>query len=926
VGEPSRAVLGIRSRTAGRTHARLPLRRLTAGRRLGRARGDEGMTIIELVIAFTVLMAVLVPTALLLQNVIGQAATSRERLTALSVAEKWVEKLNNSGPPLTTGVPETNVAITETPKVKLSTISYDVHAEFTWSTAEGKHPDLCTSGVVPTVLELQVWVTWPTSQKVTDSAIINYPPNGLPTDGFLAVQLNGDKAVSDVNGHTWATRVLAIPITIKNASTNPTSFSAKLYPDSYGCLFEEVPPGNFTVTLSDPSPGTPTGTSFGAPDTPSWVANANETTTYTTSAQTVNVDLVTRVTLQYDEGTVVNVTYPTTTSGDGGVVCPGAGSILCLSFGQSPTSASKPSSTPIADLGVLTASGWTMEHPSGTVRLVAASCAGSTRCIAVGAGKSGAASVSSGTTTPTFGADSVPSGVTALTGITCPTSTTCFAYGSAGTSAAILSAVGGVRSGSVSWTKDTLPTGTTTVANLACPSRVTCYAAAAKSGTPLILTFSSATNTWSTETLPTGTTAPKALNEIACPLTTTCYAVGSKAKATSGEVYSLTKTHLNKFVVDTVPSTVTVVTQLSCPSGTVCYAVGSKKKTSTTSGAVLSLTTAKKWVVDTTTPVPTGLFKVTCPSTTTCVVLGSTSSSGLILWRTGGTTFGHATLPSITVSAVTGVSCPSTTHCFVTGVARPSGVGRAVILSGSGTSTWTSDTLPSSLSPVYLSGAACSSSGCAAVGGTETGAFFLSGAPTGTTWANTHAPSGLAGMYLSNIPISVANSNLKTSSPLEVTAPSSDVSKIGPLYPFTPGYTVGAGKCAYELTTASTSAGTVPGATTATALLPMGLLAIKVATANGAPQSGATVTVQVSDTGKCATLTPLSGTNPASYSLGKTDYLGLTGLDVMYDTYSVTVKATDGRTASKTISVTPTGLTVTGKTLLLPTPVVVTVT
>ena len=54
------------------------------GRRSGLRALDEGFGLIEVVVAFAVLLAVLVPTALILDNAAGQASTARLRLTALS--------------------------------------------------------------------------------------------------------------------------------------------------------------------------------------------------------------------------------------------------------------------------------------------------------------------------------------------------------------------------------------------------------------------------------------------------------------------------------------------------------------------------------------------------------------------------------------------------------------------------------------------------------------------------------------------------------------------------------------------------------------------------------------------------------------------------------------------------------------------------
>jgi type II secretory pathway pseudopilin PulG len=968
VGRASRYFLGKRSGRFGdgsarasddRRSPRLGPREARRARsyRLGgagpRSRADDGLTLVEVLIAFLILTIILVPIATLLANAIGQAATSRERLTALGIAESCIETLNNEGPPLSQGVPETGVLLlanntglgvkATTPtalptscmgtagSVKKSTIAYTVYAEFNWSTAEGDHPDLCTSGAVPSVLDLQVTVDWLKTRKITDTTVINYPPGGILTIGFLAIQVNGDQ-VTDAKGRSWAKRVQSVPTTITNAGTTP-SFSATVYPDDYGCVFEAVPPGKFNVSLGQPAPGTPAGTSFGKPTTPTWVENLDEktTTVKTTTPQVVNGGEVTDVTFQYDEGSLVNLSYPSSTTADGGVVCPAAGSIQCLAFGQSPTNALKPATTPVADILVKTSSGWSVESQSSAVRLVAAACAGSSRCIAVGTGKTSAASVSSATSTPpSFSADSVPASVTSLSQITCPTSSTCFALGHAGSTPAIVAAsVGG---GSVSWAKATLATGVTRILSMSCASKTKCYAVAttSKATAPVaILSVSAAsTTTWkTTDTLPrivvktkTKTvikTLPSAITQVSCPSTTACYALGKKKTTGTLAIMSLTTATVWKW--DTITKgtySVTALNSITCPSTTSCYVVGTRKKTSTTTGSILYVTAATTWKFATT-PSIASISRVTCLSATTCTALGSGPT---LMWRTSKKTFGSVTLTSgYTVSALSSTACASATECFATGLGTKSGVTGAIILSGHGTSTWVVDSVPASLLPVFYSGIACTGSVCAAPGGTETAAIVLSDTATSTSWTK-GTPSGLQGMYIADAPITVTDASLQPSSPLELVAPTTDKVQIGPLYPFAGGYTVSAGECHYEVLNGSAAVSTVPGGTS-TAALPLGILPVEVTNTTGTPLSGFTVTATLSDGTSCVPLTPLSGTNPTSYALGKTDALGMAGIAVIYDTYKVTVTS-GAHTLSKTVVVTPTTLVVTGTSQPLPTPVV----
>ncbi|MGH9100448.1 MAG: hypothetical protein ACRDV8_09505, partial [Acidimicrobiales bacterium] len=858
-------------------------------------------------IAFAVLMVVLVPVGMLLTNVLSQSATARDKLTALSLAEQCLERLNNTGPTLTQGVPKTSVAIDESShcfgadpvkEPTESTMTYDVHAEFTWETAQGDHPDLCTSSVTATLIEAQVWTTWGRTQKVTDTTLLDYPPPGLPNDGFLAVEVNGTPAFTitppgspqeDASGRAWSTRVQLVPVTISRSG-----FSVTLHPNSYGCVFEEVPaPDSYTVTTSNPTVG-------GSPASPAW-ASPSETAT-ATQAVTANLDTVTHVTLRYDEGSLVKLQYPSTTATEGPVSCPAAGRIGCVVLGQAPSSSSTPAKSPTAELSVLdtTTKKWSVATPTGTRRLAAIACAGTNRCIAVGyggtAGSYSGVSLSSGTASaPSFTADTVPTGVSVLSGITCPASTRCYAWGLNGSSAVILT--GTVTATAVTWgTKGTLPTtstyATARVTSIACWSASRCYALATKktATTPVVLSLSTTTShKWTADTLPTTTTyLPLTLTQLACPGTTTCYAVGTR-KTFRADVISLSKTTSHTWLKNTwkttsqhpTKTTVATLTQLECPSSTACYAIGTRKYFYFYSyGAIVSLTGTTTWKLDTT-KTAKSVTAITCPSTSACLAIGTSSAGKLALfWQTATTTFTPETVPS-SITGLWAITCANSSHCFAIGTASSAGSTSAVVLSG--TSTWSLDTLPTTPAAVSLSGLACGGTMCTAPGAAETGAVYLDGAPTATSWTGA-TPAGAKGMYAGGVPVAVTNSGM-TAHPLEVTVPSGTaaVSETPALFPFTSGYGVAATEC--NTLTPSVEAGSAPGATSIVTV-PMGILSVRAVNKYGQTDTGATVTASPS----CTKLAPPAGkSNPSSFTLEPTGPLGLSQVAVPYGTYEVTV-------------------------------------
>lgn len=898
------------------------------------------MTLIEVVIAFAILLMVLVPVALLLSNTIGQAASSRQRLTALSLAEQYIEKLNNTPVLLNTTTPTAHKAIETTtnhtvPKTDVtvkvgsavhSTVSYTIYARFTWALHENATPDLCTAGTAPTLLDLQVTVEWGRStQKITDTTLINFPATGILTEGFLAIDVDGDPVTgppADANGHAWSTRVQAVPVTIKPDPTVTTGFATTTrYPNQYGCVFQEVPPGKYTVSVADPSPGTPAGTHYG---TPSWASSYDELLTETApSPASVTVGQVTTVVFQYDEGSMVKVTYPSTTVVEGAVTCPGTGSIYCLAAGQSPASTAAPGATPTADLSVLTKSGWNV-YKTAAARLVASACAGSKRCISVGDTRTGSgfrgASVSTGTATVSFKSDAVPSGVTVLNSITCPTTAKCFASGSGSSGAVILS--GTVNTTSVTWTNDGGMSGVTTVHSLSCLGATTCYAAVATSSGPAILSLSG--TTWAHDTLPTTPAAVTGVTQLTCR-TSTCFAIGSKSGGAL--ILSQSATSATKWIEDTIPAA-SSLTSVKCPTVTHCYAIGSGTSAPKIESLLSVTGTTVKWTTDSLPATVTSLTILRCPGTSACFATGSTAAGPTIVSLYHSTsTWTIDSLPT-GVTALTSLTCPSTAQCAASGVATVSGSQSAVVLSLSSTAAWKKDAFRTAIHPLYLAGVACTSTDakCAAPGATATGAILtsttLSGTLASTPWRAT-SPAGITGMYLGDTPISVYNSGLTPTTTVEVASPSStDVNTIGPLFPFTSGYEVAAAGCAAEVNSTAATVTSVPGtATTAapTAALTMGLLPIEVQSATGSPVAGATVTIKPT----CTRLTPPAGqSTQTSFALGTTDGSGVTGLAVMYGTYQVTAKS-GATSVTDTVTVSKTSVKVGATTTTLPTPAVI---
>ena len=543
------------------------------------ARSDSGVTLIEVVIAFTVLMVTLIPLSYLFTSTVIQAGQSTNQQTALSIAEQWVETLSNVTPPVntygevavgsnaapqgpaansatvsqsggysvplslstpttlnigatntlaaaTTVNPQSVIVTTTTGQdtisytgqtynasnqitsitgitgwsqqetiangaaITQSTVAvptetkgntqYSLSAEYEWTsvqgTSNGSQPNLCVAGT-PQLLRVRMTVAWgPTTDanNVQDSVVIDYPPSGIQTLGFVALQVSGDSAGLDSQGNAWSERVQAPEVTLSGAQ------SLTIWPDSNGCAFAQVEPGSYTVRLTNATSGilggAPSNDTYG---TPSFVENAAGTVTNHELAQptsasfstTVAVGAVSRLTASYDQGSVVSLNYPTVTGTEDATVCPGAGVITCLSTGETGTGTGLTGSAVLTAL-TTSSSQWTaVTLPTGITRLASVACAGTNRCIGVGYGTSGATIISTPTTTTTFTADTIPTGLSSLSQILCPSSTQCVAIGTTtGGAAVVLS--GSVSASADSWTTDAI-TGTGTIAglaNLTCPS------------------------------------------------------------------------------------------------------------------------------------------------------------------------------------------------------------------------------------------------------------------------------------------------------------------------------------------------------------------------------------------------------------------------------------------------------------------------
>jgi hypothetical protein len=527
------------------------------------------------------------------------------------------------------------------------------------------------------------------------------------------------------------------------------------------------------------------------------------------------------------------------------------------------------------------------------------------------------------TTVPSYptswSTSTLPSGVTALTQIKCPSAGVCLAIGSSTTGPVILA---GTVASSVTWLADSVPSGLSSLTQITCPSGSgACLAIGSNSsGGAVVLagTPSSTLQTWVTDTLPNGITS---ITRLSCPAAASaCLAIAGNA---SGPVILAgnQSSSVETWVADTLPAAPTSLTQLTCSGTTACLAIGANATGPILIAGAVSAS-VQTWVQDALPSGTTAIFQITCSGgagTTACLALGSNSTTDDIMAGSVSATSQTWVADSLPpgVSLLSQISCPGgASACVATGTVGSGYASTATIVTGAvspAAQTFSIGNVPVGVSPVWFSGISCFGGGvtpaCVVPGATETGAVLLSDGAIGsgtTTWADS-SPSLLSGLRTANLPITVSNSEPPGTSYTPCQAGTCG-SSIGPLFPFTAGYSLGAGDCLGELANASVSTSSVPGTSQSaapTVTLPLGLLPIEVVNANGTPVSGATVKATVDDPTVPANVS--CNTPTQTYSFPATGPEGFTRLDVIYETYTISVNSTN----VGTMLVTPTSTTFT---------------
>jgi Tfp pilus assembly protein PilV len=850
------------------------------------------------IIALTILLITVLPLSYLLTSAVSSAANSRQRVAALQLADSWLEVLSNSTLPTTGGAIITNVpqnpasfpglsaTTTQLPKSTLAGTAFAVQANFTTQSVNNQgQSDLCSSGQPPSpshpaVILLHITVTWNRgNNSVNDTTAVNYPKPGLQTQGFLAVQLTNSGSPDVYTPPNQASdRLQAVPVSLhQDSQANPSDPPLSpnpltLHADDNGCVFAQVPTGSYTVSLGQPSSGTPSAF-HGYTGVPPYVATTGSTSDTSSTTVVVTAESMVQLTA-FDGGITTSLGYGTSSAVDQGVTCPGTSVVTCVASGNGTTGASE------AWGG--TGSPWSSTMVSGTQNLSPWACTTGSPPTCVGVGNSSGAGVirTTASNPGTTSSDTPPAGVTNLTQIICPSNQGCYALGT--TAAGPVLVAGAVGQSS--------------------PQH----------------------DTWAVVAPPSTTFT--GLSSVACPTSSTCEVGGSAKVGASpsapvmlrldGDPAGLATnpTWTPTFSTDTLPSTVTSVGKIVCPTSVLCEAIGLGDSTSGTDPTVLTsaiaATPTSTWSAESTFPSGAGsVSDISCTSTT-CVAIGTATGTAAV-WTGDLTESPHdwsvATGIPSSISAVSAVACGFPANgddadCAITATA-PNLSAPGQLLEGSltgGSWAWNFATPPSGVTVRYYAGVACEPSpgsgraACAAVGATTTGPIIVTSAngPAGAWTGQT--PSALPGALVTGIPLETApatTTNWTTQVPAG--QPSNAFTLPSVLYPFANGYSIAAGDCLAEATSASATSLNAAPSGTASATLPVGLLPLQVVSHTLVPVGGATV--------KLTATTP--GCGGDQYTLPITDANGITRTSVPYGTYSYTVTIS-GATTSPSPAVT----------------------
>jgi Tfp pilus assembly protein PilV len=235
----------------------------------------DGFTIIEVLVATTILMTALIGAALLFENAIIVSGNTRNRVVAAHLATEALEKVRGTAadPTKFASLPQGNTPSTRTVNGIRYSISQDIRpVDFTSSTSSCNTP--FNSNSVFLVSESVTWPGMAGTKPVTQATTLAPPVGAFTADkGAIAVK------VFDSNGAVRS----SIRVTVVGGTTNTT-----IETTSEGCaFFVGLAPGTYTVSVVE-------GTGVGDQET-------------TTPSQSTSVTVGSTASIQFNYDTAARV-------------------------------------------------------------------------------------------------------------------------------------------------------------------------------------------------------------------------------------------------------------------------------------------------------------------------------------------------------------------------------------------------------------------------------------------------------------------------------------------------------------------------------------------------------------------------------------------------------------------------------------------
>lgn len=257
-------------------------------------RDQQGLSIVSVVIAFTILAAVVGPSTYLIERSTQLSVASRQQVTASNLAQSEIQILNTEAAQSFSNL--TKLLGTSSHTEVVGAVTYTITDDLYWtqgtSNPDGCNANATSSQVLEPILSASVTVSWTNMAPFPPvrSTTGYHAPAGYSSSstGSLLVVAQNQAAVADSG--------LTVSVVAQNAASDTAT---TILTDSQGCAyFPFLSPGNYTVTLS-------------APSGQNWTSPSGAATP--SQPVTINASANTQADFTYAQAATVNLSTPSIT-------------------------------------------------------------------------------------------------------------------------------------------------------------------------------------------------------------------------------------------------------------------------------------------------------------------------------------------------------------------------------------------------------------------------------------------------------------------------------------------------------------------------------------------------------------------------------------------------------------------------------------